>query len=292
MRFDSYVRALKAAGEPTRLRLLQLCARGELAVGDLVAVLGQSQPRVSRHLKVLCDAGLLERRRDGSWVYFRTPLVGQFADIVHSFLEPIAEGSGVIADDQSRLEAYLGEQQSDSVDPRLRRFNGLLLSYFVAQPVGDLLDVGVGSGAVLKLFAHRASTAVGIDTDLEVRREARREMVRSGLPNCTIRDGDMYAIQAETASFDTVVLDEVLLQAEKPQAALTEVLRVLRPGGRLLIVEHIQRAQIADAIDQLGVLALAAQLQIPAFRRTADRHYEYLVAEAAPAGSREARRTA
>ncbi|MEL6302106.1 MAG: metalloregulator ArsR/SmtB family transcription factor [Pseudomonadota bacterium] len=292
MNFDSYTQALKAAAEPTRLRLLVLCARGELSVSDLVAVLGQSQPRVSRHLKVLCDAGLLERYRDGHWVLFRVPLVGSGADLVHRLLDPLDSNDPQLAPDKRRLEALLGEQQPAAVDPMLRRFNRLLLSYFLTQPVGELLDVGVGSGAVLKLLAQRATQAVGIDVDLASRQAARRELLRNGLQHCSIRSGDMHALEFDDDTFDTVILDEVLMQSDQPANVLREAMRVLRGSGRLLIVEHQAREQVASAIDLIKTLAQNVELPIGSFRRSADNHLEYLVAEGLRGSAQRDRRPA
>lgn len=292
MNFDSYTQALKAAAEPTRLRLLVLCARGELSVSDLVAVLGQSQPRVSRHLKVLCDAGLLERYRDGHWVLFRVPLVGPGADLVHRLLDPLDSSDPQLAPDKRRLEALLGEQQPAAVDPMLRRFNRLLLSYFLTQPVGELLDVGVGSGAVLKLLAQRATQAVGIDVDLASRQAARRELLRNGLQHCSIRSGDMHALEFDDDTFDTVILDEVLMQSDQPANVLREAMRVLRGSGRLLIVEHQAREQVASAIDLIKTLAQNVELPIGSFRRSADNHLEYLVAEGLRGSAQRDRRPA
>ena len=280
--FDSAIRALKAAGEPTRLRLMHLCARGELTVSDLVAVLRQSQPRVSRHLKILCDAGLLERLPEGHWVYFRVPLFGPGADVARQVLAFVASDEPAWDQDERALQTLLGEEQDAAADPMLRRFNRLLLSQFLTRGVGDLLDVGVGSGAVLKLLAGHASHAVGIDTDSRLRREARRTLLRNRLENCTVRPGDMYAIDAPDASFDTVVLDEVLLQARDPEAALGEAVRVLRPTGQMLVVEHLSRDLVAEANRQLASLAQATRLRVGPIRRSADNQLEYLLAVATP----------
>ncbi|MEL7310554.1 MAG: metalloregulator ArsR/SmtB family transcription factor [Pseudomonadota bacterium] len=292
MIFDDYIALLKSAAEPTRLRLLQLCARGELSVSDLVSVLGQSQPRVSRHLKLLCDAGLLERYRDGHWMYFRVPLLGPGADLAHRLLEPLDLNAAPFNKDRQRLDEMLGSQQDHTADPLLRRFNRLLLSYFLTHSVGDLLDVGVGSGAVLKLLAQRSTQAVGIDLDPESRRTARREMIRSGSQQSTIRPGDMHDLDFDDNVFDTVILDEVLLDAKSPQRVLSEALRVVRPTGRMLIVEHQTRDRIGESTDLIRELAQHSQLRIGSFRRSADNIGEYLVAEAIPDQEHVVRRPA
>ena len=280
--FDKLQRAFRAAGEPTRLRLLHLCAVGEQTVGDLVDVLSQSQPRVSRHLQVLCEAGLLERFRDGQYVYFRTPVDGDGAAVVNGLLALPDASDPVIASDRASLDRVLGARQDEDADPLLRRFNRLVLDIFLTHPVGDLLDVGVGSGAILKLLARRARRAVGVDIDLASRRRARRAVARAALSNCTVRPGDMYALDADDASFDTVVLDCVLLGAERPAAVVTEALRVLRDGGRLIVTEYVGIDDGAAAGKRLVHALASAGVRCGPVRHATDTRGRHLVAVAIP----------
>lgn len=279
--FDQIQAALRAAAEPTRLRLLHLCAVGEQTVGDLVEVLGQSQPRVSRHLKVLCDAGLLERFRDGQFVYFRVPLAGDGGAVASRLLSLSDAADPVIAADHDALDRVLGARQDVDADPLLRRFNRLVLDAFLTHPVGDLLDIGVGSGAILKLLARRATRAWGVDIDIASRREARRAVARAALANCTVRPGDMCALGFEDASFDTVVLDEVLLGSDAPDRALGEALRVLRPEGRLLVTEYVPVGKGAASAARMAQLLAEGGVRCGPVRQATDSRGRHLVALAA-----------
>ncbi|MEM7765830.1 MAG: metalloregulator ArsR/SmtB family transcription factor [Pseudomonadota bacterium] len=271
---------LRAAGEPTRLRLLHICAHGEYAVSDLTEILQQSQPRVSRHLKILCDAGLLERFRDGHFVYFRLPTdPNQMRTVDHLLAMTDAE-SPVLAEDRARLRRSLGGSATEPVSNDLRRFNRLILDQFLSHPVGDLLDIGVGSGAVLRLLAARATFAVGIDIDASARRSARRLFARRSLPNCTVREGDMYRLAYSDNSFDTVVLDEVLATADAPRAVLVEAIRVLREHGRVILIEHVEQADAAATAEQMAVQCAAVGLHCGVIRQTFDGTQKFLVASA------------
>ncbi|MEO0346935.1 MAG: metalloregulator ArsR/SmtB family transcription factor [Pseudomonadota bacterium] len=285
--FDTVQTALRAAADPTRLRLLSLCAAGEQTVGDLVDVLGQSQPRVSRHLKILCDAGLLERFRDGQFVYFRVPTEGAAHDVATAILGLVNDGDEVIGTDNESLDRVLGARQADDADPLLRRFNRLVLDIFLSHPVGDLLDIGVGNGAVLKLLAGRAKSAFGVDIDLQSRREARRAVARASLANCTVRPGDMYALDFDNARFDTVVLDCVLLDAAEPERVVAEAIRVLRPGGHVLVTEYVGIGHATAATERLTTILADNGVRCGPVRQATDAQGRHLVALAGPENSLE-----
>ncbi|MEL6198968.1 MAG: metalloregulator ArsR/SmtB family transcription factor [Pseudomonadota bacterium] len=276
--FDTVQVALRAAADPTRLRLMHLCAVGEQTVSDLVAVLGQSQPRVSRHLKILCDAGLLERFRDGQYVYFRTPMRGAGHDLADQLLALTDPGAPLLSGDQVALDRVLGAHEADAADPLLRRFNRLVLDIFLTHPVGDLLDIGVGNGAVLKLLAGRANSAYGVDIDPQSRREARRAVARAALANCTVRPGNMYDLGFAENSFDTVVLDSVLIGAKQPARVLVEAQRVLRPGGNLLITEYAEIGEGGMAADRLAEILARSRVRCGPIRRATDATGRHLVA--------------
>ncbi len=263
---------LKALAQPVRLRLVALCTHGECSVSELTGVLAQSQPRISQHLKQLCDAGLLQRFRDGHFVYYR--LAGQGGDeaLLRRLLALVPQNEPVFDRDIARLrELRSGQEEplttSGEDDRPLHR---ALVELTVAAPVGDLIDVGSGQGRILKLLASRARRAVGVDIDSNARRFARAELLLAGLPNCTLRKGDMYDLPFPDGDFDTVILDDVLTGAERPTAVLGEAQRLLRPGGRLLLLVSVD-SNTAPQLGQrfakwcaLAGLRLAAPRCIPA----------------------------
>ncbi|MEN7342634.1 MAG: metalloregulator ArsR/SmtB family transcription factor [Pseudomonadota bacterium] len=271
---------LKAVGELTRLRLLHLCAHGEHSVGDLVDILGQSQPRVSRHLKILCDAGLLERFRDGHFVYFRMPLSGAGAALAKQFVAMTDQNDQMRVDDHQRMLSLLEEAQSTTADPAFRQLNRLVLDQFISHPVGDLLDIGVGSGAILQLLAGRANHAVGIDIDANARRNTRRAFAAHTLANCTIRDGDMNDLRFSDDSFDTVVLDEILLSSDNPSQTIDEAVRVLRPSGRLLLIEQCAEAEQQTVATRMAALCAEAGLRCGVIRQCFYHDTKFLVTSA------------
>ncbi len=239
--------ALKAVAEPTRLRLLALCARGELTVSELTGILGQSQPRVSRHLKVLLEAGLLDRFREQNWVYYRVPLKGSGARRARQLLTLLPKGDPVLSLDWLRLDQVLADRVAnlpaagtgDAGAHGVAGVDGRILSALDDEPLGDLLDIGTGSGRMLRLLADRTETAVGIDISRDMLLLARSNLRSAGMDHLTVRQGNMYQLKFANASFHTVTVDQVLFQAEQPECVLAEAARVLKPGGRLLLVEFL-----------------------------------------------------
>jgi len=251
---DRVLTALRAAGEPTRLRLLVLCAQTELTVSELTQILGQSQPRVSRHLKMLCDAGLLTRSREGTWAYFRLARSGFAGQLNHLILSMEDPGdTPELALDLERLEAikearteaaarYFRENaarwdEMRSLHVPEQEVEQALLDALPAEGIGDLLDVGTGTGRMLELFAARVRRAVGLDSSREMLGIARTKLTQAGLHNCEIRHGDMYQMPLPSASFDAAIIHQVLHYAEDPEGVLAETARILRPGGRLVVVD-------------------------------------------------------
>jgi len=250
---DELLAELRAVAEPTRLRLLLLCAQGELTVSELVGILGQSQPRVSRHLKLLCDAGLLDRFREGAFVLYRLARRGPGVELARVLLGLVPEQDPVVGLDRDRLGA-LKRQRADAANAYFRANApqwDKIRSLYVAEPeveaallallspdgIGDFLDVGTGTGRMLELFGPRAEHAVGIDLSREMLAVARVNLERAGLRNCSLRQGDMYQLPLANETFDAAVFHQVLHYAEDPARALQEAGRVLKPGGRLVIVD-------------------------------------------------------
>jgi len=249
---DELLTGLRAVAEPTRLRLLALCSENELTVTELTTILGQSQPRVSRHLKLLCEGGLLERFREGNWVFYRLARLGgrKLAERLASLL-PVDDP--VMLRDRARLSeierereraagAYFAQNAHQwgairSLHVDERDVEAALADGLGGRAVRDLLDIGTGTGRMLELFGHQVERAVGIDRSRDMLAVARVNLERAMLRNCTVRLGDMYALPFTAPSFDLVILHQVLHFAERPAEAVAEAARVLRPGGRLLIVD-------------------------------------------------------
>ncbi len=249
---EELLAGLRAAAEPTRLRLLALCAQNELTVSELTSILGQSQPRVSRHLKLLCDGGLLERFREGNWVFYRLAR-GPDRSVAERLAELVLPSDPTILRDRERLAAIERDREQSAAAyfaKNARRWAAIrslhvaedevearLADVMAAGPVGDLLDIGTGTGRMLEIFGPRVRSAVGLDLSRDMLAVARVNLERAQLRNCTVRHGDMYALPFASPSFDLVILHQVLHFAERPGEAVLEAVRVLRPHGRLLIVD-------------------------------------------------------
>ena len=250
---DVLLAALKAAAEPTRLRILALCAHGELSVTDLTQLLGQSQPRVSRHLKLLCDAGLLDRFREGTFARFRLAGRGAAAELAETLVDTIPAEDPLLGGDLERLEAlkrarteaaagYFRENAARwheirSLHVPERDVETTLLRLLPERPIRDFIDIGTGTGRMLELFGPRVERAVGIDSSREMLAVARARLEEAGLRNCQVRQADMYQLPLPDGSFDLAVIHQVLHYAEDPAEVLAEAARVLRPGGRLLVAD-------------------------------------------------------
>ncbi len=247
---DALLAGLRAAAESTRLRLLAICAEGELTVSDVAFVLGQSQPRVSRHLKLLCDAGLLDRFREGSWVFYRLTRRG---DLARLLVEQLPREDPVLELDRARLDTIKRQraeaatsyfranaEQWDKIRSLYvdeREVEAALLDLIPPQGVRDLLDIGTGTGRILEIFAPRVGQVVGVDLSREMLAVARANLEQAQLRNCSIRQGDMYQLPVPGASFDAVIIHQVLHYAEHPAGVIAEAARVLRAEGRLVVID-------------------------------------------------------
>jgi len=257
-RMDDLLAALRAAAEPTRLRIIALLSEGELTVSELVHTLGQSQSRISRHLKLLTEAGLLTRHREGSWVFHR------LADFAAS------NGAGAGADVARHLVDLLPKTQSGNRDlDRLaavkqarddkaaayfddiaeswdslrslhvddRKVETVIGDWLGQTPIGSLLDIGTGTGRILEVLSPLIERGVGIDQSREMLSVARANLERGSYENCQVRQADLYRLPFAEADFDAAVIHQVLHYLDEPGAAIREAARVLSPGGRLVVID-------------------------------------------------------
>jgi SAM-dependent methyltransferase len=254
---DRLLAQLRAAAEPTRLRLLALAGRGSFCVVEFTEILGQSQPRLSRHLRLLCEAGLFERVREGANVWFALP-EGDGGAIARSLLAWLDEDDPLLAADRRQAARVLAERariasdgfRRQSADWGEMRALGLpadavedaLLRLLPEQPLGRLLDIGTGTGRLLELLAPRVAAGLGIDASRAMLALARSRLAAPGRSHCAVRQADMYRLPLADGSYDLAVLQMVLHYAEDPAAALAEARRVLRPGGSLIIVDLAEHA--------------------------------------------------
>ncbi len=255
---EELLNALRAIAEPTRLRLVVLCARGELTVTELTQILGQSQPRVSRHLKLLCEAGVFDRFREGSWVFYRLNRSGAAGAIIRQLVADCDDADPTITLDLQRLDG-IKRQRADlartyfrhnaarwdrirSLYVDEREVEAALLEIVAAADPRDLLDIGTGTGRMLEVLAPRVEHALGIDQSREMLSVARVNLERAGLDNGAVRLGDMYQLALPDGSFDAVVVHQVLHYADRPAAAIAEAARVLRPDGVLVLVDFAPHA--------------------------------------------------
>lgn len=250
---NQLLEALRAVAEPSRLRLLALCAEGEFTVSELVQIIGQSQPRVSRHLKQLSDAGLLERLPEGSWVFYRLARESAGGRLARDIVALLPPDDTALGQDRERLavvrraraaaaQSYFRANaarwdQIRSLQVDDHHVEAQLLALLPAAGVSNLLDVGTGTGRVLELYGAQGVEGVGIDLSHDMLSVARANLAREGLSNVYVRQGDMYRLPWSGPAFDAVTFHQVLHFADEPAAAITEAGRVLRPGGRLVIVD-------------------------------------------------------
>jgi ArsR family transcriptional regulator len=244
------------------LRLLALLARAELTVGELCEIVGQSQPRVSRHLKVLSGAGLLDRFREEHWVYYRVPAYGEAQEVVGQLLALTTPTDDVLVRDRRRMEQVIAERARRAADQMPSVAAGgpsewietLLARELSDKPVGVLLDVGTGSGHLLEALAPRASRAVGIDISTDALRLARTNVHGAGLSHCELQQGSMYDLPFAASTFDTVTIDRMLAGSERPLVALTEISRTLKRGGRLVVIEDFDALHDAAGANPITTL--------------------------------------
>lgn len=250
---EAVLAALKAMGEPTRMRVMALCAQGDLTVSELVHILGQSQPRVSRHLKLLCEAGLLQRLREGSWVFHRLSAGTAQSDMIQRLVGLIPEDDEILLRDRERLDEVKRDRAEKAAEYfRLnaqrwgeiralhaddKEVENALLGLLNPQKEDDFLDIGTGTGRMLEIFSRKIRQGWGVDLSSEMLSIARAKLEEKGLGNCAVRQGDMYQVPFSAESFDLVSIHQVLHYSDEPARAIAEAARVLRGKGRLAIVD-------------------------------------------------------
>lgn len=250
---DALVDVLKAAGEPTRMRLVALLAAGDLTVTDLTEILGQSQPRISRHLKLLAEVELIDRYQEGAWAYFRLRQEGARVGLVRAMLASASADDAVLSRDAARLttlkkaraekaQAYFSRNAAGwdelrrlhvserDVEAKLREMVG-------DEPVESLLDLGTGTGRILQLFEGLYRRGVGVDASRDMLAVARSNLERAGITKASIRHGDIFNLPLDGHAFDLVIIHQVLHFLDEPEAAIAEAARMLMPGGRLVIID-------------------------------------------------------
>ena len=289
----------RALADPTRLRIMRLLGSMELAVGEVAQVLGQSQPRVSRHIGILCDAGLAERRREGSWVFLRAGAnSGEAPPLSRAVAELLVEAEAVDAQfavecrqDRRKLAEIREHRESEALAyfsdhaedwDELRRMHSsdeaveaALARALEARPLGRLIDIGTGTGRMAELFAERAERIVALDKSLAMLRVARAKLQHLPAERVELVQGDFGSLPFAADSFDTVLFHQVLHFAQAPATVLAEAARVTRPDGRVAIVDFAahQREELRDrhAHARLGFedSALAGMLDAAGFEPAA-----------------------
>jgi ubiquinone/menaquinone biosynthesis C-methylase UbiE/DNA-binding transcriptional ArsR family regulator len=302
---EENVELLRAAGEHTRLRLLALLFAGDLTVTDLIEILGQSQPRISRHLKLLGEAGLLERYQEGAWAYFRLVEQGPAAKFAATLLSRLDPADAQVARDRERLDAvrvrraeqaaaYFAANAGSwdairSLHLDESKVEAAMLKMVGNAPVQAMLDLGTGTGRLLELFESIYVRAVGVDASRDMLSVARANLDKAGLSRVQVRQGDIYLLPTPAGEFDLVTLHQVLHYLDDPAAAIREAARALTPGGRLLIADfaphdleflrdehrHLRlgfsHEQVADWLQEAGLEIVEVKDLAPQGRSAQDR---------------------
>jgi ubiquinone/menaquinone biosynthesis C-methylase UbiE len=255
---DRLLAMLRAAGDATRLRLLLILREAELTVSELIQILGQSQPRVSRHLKLLCDAGLLERFKEGSWVFYRAADRGDGALLGAALAGLVSPDA--LGDDRKRLSQVREARAAEAAAffkanagewERIRSLHAPDAEVEAAilrllGPTEALLDAGTGTGRMLELLAPHIRRGVGIDVSPDMLAIARDRLMRAGAKHCQVRLGDVFRLPFPSGDasqgFDAVLFHQVLHYLDDPGAAVAEAARVMKAGGRMVIADFAPHA--------------------------------------------------
>jgi ubiquinone/menaquinone biosynthesis C-methylase UbiE len=270
---DELLSGLRAAAETTRLRLLFALSHGEFNVSELTRILGQSQPRISRHLKLMGEAGLLSRFKEGSWVLFRLREEAVGGALARAIVDLLSNHDAILARDLARLEEIKARRAEIAADyfrdnaadwERVRSFHvreedveHAMIAAIGEAKLGNYADLGTGTGRVLQLFAPLAKNAVGVDSSREMLAIARANLEKAGLRQAQVRHGDIYALPFPDGSCDLVTVHQVLHYLDDPQRAVAEAARVLAADGRLLLVDFaphdLEELRETQAHRRLGI---------------------------------------
>jgi ubiquinone/menaquinone biosynthesis C-methylase UbiE len=250
---DHLVEVASAAAEPTRLRILGFLASTELTVGQLTELLAQSQPRVSRHLKVLLDSGLIHRTPEGSFAWFRLARDGAGAALVEGLLAQLDQNDPVVRSDKRKLgelraaraassQSFFDRHASEWEQIRALhvaddRVEAAIRGAIAQRKPGSLLDLGTGTGRMLELFGDQIITGLGIDVSPNMLAIARANLERASMSHCSVRHGNLLSLEAESGRFEATLLHQVLHLLDEPERAIAEAARTLAPGGWLLVVD-------------------------------------------------------
>lgn len=272
---DELLAGLKAVAETTRLRILFALSHGEMNVTELTQLLGQSQPRVSRHLKLMADAGLISRHKEGNWVLFRQREEGMGGALSRALVDMLPAHDKQLAEDLKRLAdirnqrqeqatAYFAAnatqwQQLRSLHVREAEVEAQLLSLLKGRKFETVLDLGTGTGRILELLAPQARQLWGLDQSRDMLAIARANLDQHKIKHAQVRQADIYALPFSDATADLISIHQVLHFLDDPQSALLEARRVLKPGGEIIIVdfaphEH-EDLRSAHAHRRLGISA-------------------------------------
>ncbi len=272
---DELLSGLRAAAEATRIRILFILSHGELNVSELTHILQQSQPRVSRHLKLMVEAGLLDRHKEGNWVLFRLRDEGLGGALGRAVVDMLPGGEQALAADLLRLEQVRHQRaerarhyfQENAADwARLRSLHvdeveveAAMRAMVGPAPVSALIDLGTGTGRMLELFAGQAGQLNGIDQSPAMLAIARAHLDQAGLARAQLRQSDIYALPFANGAADLVTIHQVLHYLDDPHKALVEAARILRPGGRLLLADfaphELEELRSDHAHRRLGISA-------------------------------------
>ena len=291
--FDATVEILKALGEPTRLRLVMLLSSHDLTVSDLTSILGQSQPRISRHLKLLVESGVVHRYQEGAWAYFRRSEDALISTLVDALLSGVVDEDGRLAGDREKLEhvrreraeraAHYFSRNAEQWD-RIRSLHvpdaeveHALLDVIGEEGLESVLDIGTGTGRLLELLSPRCERSLGIDASREMLSIARAKLDAAGLSRASVRQGDAYRLPVPRGSFDLATLHQVLHYLDDPAAAVREAAAALAPGGRLAIVDFAPHGletlrtehahlRLGFSVETLSAYAQAAGLRVETIR--------------------------